>query len=403
MAEAIQRAQSSAVQHGRSKLTGTYHSSEAIDGRLKHAEANYHLVSPFTAVGAMPEGCGVQIALVRVDSTNETYDVGGGKSGLSKSALDRIAHAVGLSWDPGQSRRLDDGSDPHYVHFKAVGRYRASDGQHQIVIGEKEMDLRDGSPQLEALWERYRTTKAQWDSGRSKRKYPPKEPSAQIREMRLHVLSHAETKARLRAIRSMGIRSSYSREELSKPFACARVVFTGHTENEALRHRFAEMTAASFLGGVTTLYGEQPGAQRQLPAGHAPPPIGRVQADADDFLESDPAEAAEDMPPNVIDHQEEPPPEERPRATRSDGPVFRFGRCKGELLSEAEERDVEWYVGALRNSVNDPDKARFRADNERELEAAERELARRRGEDGESSTDADPDSFPGDDFGSFAD
>lgn len=253
-------------------ITGTYHTAQAIDARLAAAQRDYHLVSPFTAVGALPDGCGVQLTLVRVDIENETYDVGMGKVGLSKSALDRISHGVGISWDPIASRRLDDGRDPHYVHFRAVGRYRASDGQQQIVIGEKEMDLRVGSPQCEALEERARRK--------------GKTADAQIREMRLHILSHAETKARLRAVRSMGIRTSYSRAELAKPFAVARVVFTGKTNDPELRREFSKMTAASFLGGITTLYGEQPGHERMLPAGHAPPPVGSVPADDDDFIDA---------------------------------------------------------------------------------------------------------------------
>lgn len=54
------------------------------------------------------------------------------------------------------------------------------------------MDLRDGSPQIEALY-------ARAQGGR-------KDPTNQIREMRLHIMAHAESKARLRAIRSIGVR-----------------------------------------------------------------------------------------------------------------------------------------------------------------------------------------------------
>lgn len=362
-----------------SAITGTYHSAQAIDARLSAAQRDFHLCSPFTAVGALPDGCGVQIAVVKVDVDHETYDVGMGKLGLGKSALDRIAHAIGLSWDPQQSHRLDDGRDPHYAHYRAVGRYRASDGQQQIVLGEKEMDLREGSPQVIALEERARRKNKSADQ--------------QIREMRLHILAHAETKARLRAIRSMGIRTSYDRRELEKPFACARVVFTGKTADPEMRREFSRMTAASFLGGVHSLYGEQPGHQRQLPAGHAPPPIGAVQPDDEDDFDA--------LPPDVIEHAPAPeaaPPKTRARSTKSTtsksrGGVIKFGKSKDTPFTEADENTLEWYARVLRESVDNPDKANFRAKNEADLREVEHELARRRGED-EPGGESDGDDWP---------
>lgn len=348
-------------------ITGTFHSPAAIDARLKAAGERFHLCSPFTAVGVMPEGCGVQLALVKVDVDHETYDVGFGKLGLAKSALDRISHGIGISWDPMLSRRLDDGRDPHYAHYRAVGRYRASDGQQQIVIGEKEMDLRDGSPQCEALEERARKKN--------------KSADAQIREMRMHILGHAETKARLRAIRSMGVRTSYDRDELEKPFACARVVFTGKTEDAELRREFSKMTAASFLGGVTTLYGEQPGHQRTLPAGetHAPPPVGAARDEDDfdgdegDYVDTDASCAAAEP-----DASRKTQPQ---RSQSSSGGVIRLGKSKGTPIRDADDGALKWYADVLRENIADPKRARFKSENERDLAAVEAEQARRRGED----------------------
>lgn len=401
MGEAARKQDALARSEG-SAITGTYHSAAAVDARLAAAQERFHLCSPFTAAGALPEGCGVQITLVQVDVDNETYDVGGGKLGLAKTALERVSHGIGISWDPELSRRLDDGRDPHYVHFKVVGRYRASDGQQQVVIGEKEMDLRDGSPQVEGLWDRYRASKAKFEAGKAK--YAPKEPTAQIREMRLHILGHAETKARLRAIRSMGIRTSYAREELAKPFACARVVFTGRTEDPELRREFSKMTAASFLGGSRSLYGEPVSQPRALPpSGHAAPPVGTVR-DEDDFVDVHPetGEVFEGRPTPATEPSQAAPAsssERRAPASRGgDAPVMKFGKSKGTPIDEADEDDLTWYAGALRKSVNDPEKSRFKAQNLSELEAVERELARRRDEElaDPPSTDDEDDSWPDD-------
>lgn len=384
-----------------SAITGTFHNAQAVDSRLAHAQDHYHLCSPFTAAGALPEGCGVQITLVQVDVKNETYDVGGGKVGLAKTALERVSHGIGISWDPSSSGRLDDGRDPHYVHYRAVGRYRASDGQQQTVIGEKEMDLRDGSPQVEALWDRYRVAKAKFDAGRGA-KYPPKEPTAQIREMRLHILGHAETKARLRAIRSMGIRTSYTHEELAKPFACARVVFTGRTQDPELRREFSRMTAESFLGGSRDLYGP-PRPRALAPETHAAPPVGTVRdRDDDDIIDVNHevfegrATPAPEQPAQATTASSAPVRQSAPSTRSGDVPVMKFGKSKGVRLDEADEDDLSWYAGALRKSVHDPEKSRFKRQNAEELDAVERELARRRGEVSDEESFSDDDGWPED-------
>lgn len=241
------------------RLVGTHRGDVAINARLQFAAESCHLVSPFPAVGRLPEGFGVQIALVYVQPS-DTYPTKNDDRphGLGKAALDRIGHALGLTWDVERSCRLDDASDPHYCHWRAVGSYRMSDGQVATVKGEKELDAREGSAQLAS------------------------KSAKQIAGLREHIMAHAETKARLRAIRSMGIHTAYSAEELKRPFACVRLVFTGETDDPALRQQFAAMTAASFLGAESVLYGGagSPAQRAALPAPaperfrHPPPPTG---------------------------------------------------------------------------------------------------------------------------------
>jgi len=56
-----------------------------------------------------------------------------------------------------------------------------------------------------------------------------------------------------------------------------------------------------------------------------------------------------------------------PPAASGGGPVFRFGKTKGRPLAGAPVRDLEWYRGAIAESLNNPDKARYRDDNLRHL------------------------------------
>lgn len=54
-----------------------------------------------------------------------------------------------------------------------------------------------------------------------------------------------------------------------------------------------------------------------------------------------------------------------------------FGRAKGKKLSEAEESDLKWLRERMVASVADPEKAKYKADNEAWVKAIDEEVARR--------------------------
>lgn len=201
-----------------------------ITKSLRKAMTQGHPVTPATTCGNLPPGCEVAVSTVLVDVARETYAVAGGVA-LHKTALNRIAKAVGISWDPRQSHRTDRGDIPNFASYKAVGHFRDFDGTWRTIEGEKQMDLTDGS-------ERAKTMKP-----------------GELSEARKFVAEHAQTKAQLRAIRSLGIRSSYSKEELDKPFVCFRLIFTGQSDDPETRKVFAEATAKAMLGGSEMLFG----------------------------------------------------------------------------------------------------------------------------------------------------
>lgn len=247
-------------------LPGSYRNARAVTERLQFAADNFHLVSPTTTCGVVPEGCNVVLSVVHIDPA-ETYDVGFGKLAPSKTALQKIAQCAGISWDPVQSRRLDDGSHPHYCYYLAVGKMRHLDGTEVQLVGSKEMDLREGSAQVQKVLESNKKGNGE----------------AQLRDMRAFILGHAETKAQLRAIRSMGVRSSYTRQELERPFVVARLMWTGQSEDAELRRLFALKQADKMLSAASALYGAPPPAPAALsltPPSMAvsaplpPPPVG---------------------------------------------------------------------------------------------------------------------------------
>lgn len=312
-------------------FTGTSRDGAAITKALQEAQKQYHLVSPAAACGRIPEGCGVALSTVAIDVATETYDVGGGRRGLSKTALDRIAGAAGISWNPHLSRRLDDASDPRYVMFHAVGSYRSFDGSELLITGTKEMDLRDGSAQVEALWDRYRAAKARGNA---------RSPEGQIREMRLHILAHAETKAKLRAIRSIGLQTAYPAAELQKPFVVARLMWTGESDDPELRRAFALKQADAMLGGSRALFGDTaaPALAPAPSAPMAPPPVGSVPLDRDDVVEM-PHEPPSPAPSAAPAPARGPAPG-RGNANSGGAPTVNFGSARGMPITDINDREL---------------------------------------------------------------
>lgn len=252
-------------------LAGSWADGAALSAQLAKLQEAANLVTPATTAPSLPEGCEVAVSLVKI-SDADTYSTGGGKKGLSKTALEQIAGAAGVTWDPALCRRVDDRRDPHYCAVEVVGYVRGFDGSVRTITGDKELDLREGSPNADAI--------------RSKAR-DGKDAEKQLREMRQHIQSHAYSKAKLRAIRSLGVRTGYTDAELAKPFAVARLMFTGRTSDPELRREFARMQATAMMSGTSQLYGAPaPAAALPAPAvAHAvprtAPPLDRTGTDGD--------------------------------------------------------------------------------------------------------------------------
>ena len=346
------------------QLVGSYRRASDITPRLQNAKKHYHLVAPATSVGTIPEGTAVALSMVEVDPRDmrdggELYSVGGDSWSIARSALNRIAQAAGISWDPDKSRRLDDGSDPNYVHYRAVGTLRTFDGTELVITGEKEMDLRDGSPQIQSMLARSK-------SG---------DITKQLRELRLHILAHAESKAKNRAIRSIGLRASYSREELQKPFVVAKLMWTGQSDDPELRARFAEMTAARMLGGPRAMFSAPPTPAPAAPALKAPPPIGSVEPEPDD-------EGFYAPPPSGGRTTIDAPPasDSSPTSPSNETWTIPGGREKGAPLHEASEKSLEWWASKIAGDLEQgKTKPQFLEKDRALLAAMREELDRRHG------------------------
>lgn len=221
------------------------HDIDAVTARLAAYSEQYNLVSPATHVDAIPVGFGVSVSMVFVNSHphgGEVYRVDGGLLALSSAKLQDIANAAGVSWDHQASGRLDDGSDPHFCHFRAVGYAKDFDGTLRQIFGHHQTDLRADSENV-------------LKGGKGGK--PMSDGDVQAK--RRHILTQTETKARSRAIaKGLGLRRAYPPQDLNKPFAIARLIFTGKAEDPALARELALLAAKAAISAGAALYGSKP-------------------------------------------------------------------------------------------------------------------------------------------------
>ena len=244
----------------------------------KYRQMGYNVVVPFEVDEDRidPFHC-YKVAVVQIDpdpDKGEVWPVGkrevGGKwvqmYALAKPALQKIGIALGVVWDPRHTRRLDDHSDPDYVEFQAVGLFRGPDGQWRVVQGTKELDLKVIEEEVrDEQWTKMQDPKWKLPEKYSYMRGKPKEEILEFlvrREMlqwRRHKVARAETGAMLRALRSIGIKSAYTEEELRKPFVFVRVDYAPDWEKKEIRE-IAEKAHAAY---INELYGPP----AQLPTG----------------------------------------------------------------------------------------------------------------------------------------
>ena len=141
----------------------------------------------------------VELSVVKIDARDvrqggETHNIGGQLS-PSRSALDKIADATGITFDDELTGTRKEGKET-YVG-KAVGRRKNPDGTWRSAACEYEFDVEI----------RAKECKSERD----------------VLQLRKFARQRADTGARLRVIRALtGLKTGFAPEELEKPFVFAR-------------------------------------------------------------------------------------------------------------------------------------------------------------------------------------
>ena len=244
-------------------------SGSAIDIIDAHERAGFIVVAPANLSITDPRFM-ISRTILKIDPNPKGGDVhkmpGGGGLILARPALDRIGLFAGIFWDSAKSGVISASRD--YVLYKAVGELRSESGERvPLPPGTKEIDMQVIEEEMKAehVVKVYNKGNEEYSTWKRKVLYEDLTPAQQaevdratLKEVlifRKHKVARAETGARLRVVKSMGIKSSYTAEELARPFVIFRVV--PNPENAMVR---ASMKQASM-----SLYGDFGGGTGRAP------------------------------------------------------------------------------------------------------------------------------------------
>lgn len=232
----------------------------------------------------------VSLEVVKVDpdpDKGDVFKVADGKFALSKIPLQKISSALSIQWVPEYTGIVE--STPMKSRARATGVMRKPNGELVTVTDEKVIDLsvveeeirikaeedaQKGNPDGKVV---------EWGETRSGKKYPAKFEAwhsdeernrwieFKVRKDRLQKMKFKDelalTGAKDRVVRAfVATKSTYTAEELSKPFAFPRVTLdTGKMlADSSLRQAAIDMIAPN----AASLFGPQKGAPQM--AGAAP-------------------------------------------------------------------------------------------------------------------------------------
>jgi len=340
-------------------LTGSFDDASKINERLRDAAERFFLVSPATSCPRLAPGCVVSTSIVAINPETETHDVGG-KRALLKTALLRLANAAGIAWRPGASGRVDDGRHPYVCHWHAEGVWRGLDGTWLPVVGDCQMDLRDGSAQTTKVLE---SARAKTNSDGSIRVSAAEVGRVQLRDMRAKILEHAQSKAQLRGIRSaLAIRSYTAAELAAKPFVVAKLCWVGSDsadDRAAIRESFLRASNALF-GQASPLNLPAPAPARAALVASTITTDGEIVDDFEEPFASEPPGA--DGPAEPTGEAPAPGPTATPptaaaapatEAPGRSGHVIPGGHSKGVAVEDAADRDLSYWIDRLDRSLAD--------------------------------------------------
>lgn len=251
---------------------GIYHDVPTLVEAVAKLQTNYNVLAPIVRPDIIPPLHAIAVRQVSIDARvaadgrvlGHDFYFDKGVYRLTRIGLNKIASAMGISWHPIHTCRVDDRSQPYYCEFRAVGLIKHLDGTERTVAATRSMDVRNGAPHG----------------------YKPNE----LAQVRKFLVAHCEARAKNRVIREAAlIKSAYKLEEIKRPFVVVTLTFTGQTDDPELQREVNRALALRAVGATSNLFGPIQSIDEGAPAPTTPPPSG-FDFDVDD----DEIEARED-------------------------------------------------------------------------------------------------------------
>jgi hypothetical protein len=298
-----------------------------IDLGAPALKERYNVLAPASTIAKADANFTPAISVVALDS-KDFYPTGKGENtryALSKVQLDQISKVAGIE-DIGP--QIDYFGDRFAnVRITWTARMRRPDGTWQIAVGSREWLEEDEREQLLG-------TVPDWVL----KDGPPDPSNATFNrwwndrwfgQIKKHRLSMTETKARLRAYRSLlTVKGNYTKAELAKPFLVAATHFTPDTSDI----RVLGMLMGQGTEAANLLYGPQPAHEDAIPG---------TCSESDDTGEHYPIDfGANEETGEIPTHGERP----------ADDPVLPAGPHEGKPISEVARMDPDYVRKMLLGS-----------------------------------------------------
>ena len=190
----------------------------------------------------------------------DIYEVvqGGGQFSLSAAALSKIAFAAGLIWNAKNSGRTDDGKNPRQVGYRMEAVVRKEDGTYMPLNAEYMIDLDVVEEEIRGSYEgkakkAMQDPKNKW-SEKERTEYIERGVKRDMLQKRKFRVQLAQTGAMGRVVKKiLGLKSTYTMDELKRPFVVPKIVFSPDTSDPKVR----EMLLRQGLDTTNLLFGPQ--------------------------------------------------------------------------------------------------------------------------------------------------
>lgn len=228
----------------------------------------------------------LEIVRINPDSkAGEVYEIvqGSGDFSMRAVALQKIGYAAGLIWNAKGCGRTDDGSRSSIVTYRAEAAVRKEDGTYMPLNAEYMVDLdvieeetRDSyEKKSQALMKEKKGKNEKWTE-EDRKAYVEKSVRRDMLQKRKFRLQLAQTGAMDRVIRKiLGLKGTYKKEELSKPFVVPKIAFNPDVNDPKIR----EMLLKQGMDATNVLFG--PASEKSM-IDYQPAPESEKVVDVED-------------------------------------------------------------------------------------------------------------------------